>query len=106
MEHFNTMHKTKHKTKVLFIGYDHSQTILHGGALQKLGQYEVTAADSAKWGKELYSNERFDVIVLGFGLTKEESLWLTNDIKQITPSTRIIKQTPNELPNFVARLFK
>jgi len=95
---------TRAARKVLFIGYDRNLTVLHGGALQKLGGYEVAAADSAEWGRQLYSGEHFDVVVLGSGLTKAQRQLLSDELREKMPTTRVIMLPEAVLPEQIARL--
>jgi len=96
----------KVKKKLLLVGYERNLAILHGGALQKLAGYEVSAADSAEWGRQLYSSETFDFVVLGSGLTPEERQCLADEIKQANPATKVILLPEAVIPSRMLRFLE
>ncbi len=94
------------KKKILFVGCDRNLTVLQGGVLQKLGRYEVTAADSAEWGARLYSTENFDVVVLGSGLNAHDRQHLADEIRRTNPTADVIMLPEALLPGQIAQLLE
>lgn len=102
--------RQKKKKKVLFIGYDRNLAILHGGTLMLFGQYDATAADSTEWGRQIFSKEDFDAIILGPNLSEGQRKLLAEEISQRSPGTTVCmipEAMLDQLPRFLrSRLLK